>query len=284
MSRRHKVMWILKYACLVPVLPFFLGCQEDVTMPNQADFAVPGIGRQELMELSKKKVFFGHQSVGYNIVSGFEDLKQHDDRLGGIHLVRMDHPDAVTAPGIYHASIGANGFPLKKIEAFREWLEAGRRGAQFDIAFFKFCYVDFNRISDPKEIMRAYVEAIERLKAEFPNLDLIHVTVPLQVHRRGIRSFVRNIVRGDLDNVKRDEYNRLLLEKFGEAGSVYDLARVESTRPDGQRSGFNHGGRFYPSLFKGYTTDGGHLNSRGKLAAARELLAVLCRFRSGTVN
>jgi len=45
---------------------------------------------------------------------------------------------------------------------------------------------------------------------------------------------------------------------------VFDLARVEATAPDGRLTTFSHNGQSYPSLYPGYTDDGGHLNTVGQ--------------------
>jgi lysophospholipase L1-like esterase len=56
---------------------------------------------------------------------------------------------------------------------------------------------------------------------------------------------------------------------------MFDLARVESVRPDGTPERFGMGGRQYEQLAAALTSDGGHLNQAGSVAAARELVHVL---------
>jgi hypothetical protein len=87
----------------------------------------------------------------------------------------------------------------------------------------------------------------------------------------------------DVANIKRNEFNRLIVNKYEGRESIYDLAKIESTLADGSRASFKSGGRVFFSLAKEYTDDGGHLNDIGKFRAAKELLNVLCNI-SGRVG
>ncbi len=71
------------------------------------------------------------------------------------------------------------------------------------------------------------------------------------------------------DNVRREQYNKLVRAKYGDTGRLFDLARVESTDPDGNRLGW---------LYSGYLSDAdGHLNAQGSRVAARKMLRVIAR-------
>ncbi|MCK5076580.1 MAG: hypothetical protein KAR38_09400, partial [Calditrichia bacterium] len=70
------------------------------------------------------------------------------------------------------------------------------------------------------------------------------------------------------------EYNELLKETFKDE-PVFNLAKVESTYPDGSRESFTQNGKTYYSLIRNYTYDGGHLNELGRQIAAKELMKVL---------
>jgi hypothetical protein len=224
--------------------------------------------------LKNKKIFFGHASVGYNILTGIEDIQRNSNRFNKIHIREFKNPDDLNEPGIYHANNGRNGFPKSKIDAFKNLLEKGL-GNKLDIAFFKFCYVDLNKESDIQEIFDYYVDTIGVLKKEFPKLKIVHVTVPLYAHAWGMKGFIKNIIKGDIPNVKRNQFNELLRDRYKDIDPVYDLARIESTCPDGSRSSFKFKSETYYSLAKQYTYDGGHLNETGKYYAAKELLRVL---------
>jgi len=56
---------------------------------------------------------------------------------------------------------------------------------------------------------------------------------------------------------------------------IFDLARVESIDPEGKTVTVEWKGIAVPVMAPAYTNDGGHLNSEGRLRAARELISVL---------
>ena len=78
-----------------------------------------------------------------------------------------------------------------------------------------------------------------------------------------------------VDNSKRYEFNELLRKEYERKAPVFDLARIESTFPDGRRSLFSKGGTTYYSLVSDYTHDGGHLNEFGRKIVAEQLLILL---------
>jgi hypothetical protein len=110
----------------------------------------------------------------------------------------------------------------------------------------------------------------------------VHVTVPLTTEP-GLKEAAKNFVKrflgrprsSRLDNVRRARYNELLREAYAGREPLFDLARLESTRPDGTRQLFREDGRDYEALVPAYTDDGGHLNASGRQMAARALLEFL---------
>jgi hypothetical protein len=238
---------------------------------------VDKISDEMLDRLAGKRILFGHKSVGYNILEGVEEIKGKDPRFKRLAVVEIKPGDPVTfeKPGIYHQQNGKNGFPKEKCDGFKWLLTENGVGGKVDIAFFKFCYVDFTPESNVAEIFNYYVETIESLKKAFPKLTIAHVTVPLVAHRWGFRSIIRNLTEGDPANVKRNEFNRMLIAKYGGRDVIYDLAAIESTYPDGKRESFKEGGKEYSSLIRDYTGDGGHLNAQGRYFAATEFVKVL---------
>jgi hypothetical protein len=90
-----------------------------------------------------------------------------------------------------------------------------------------------------------------------------------------MKGFIKNIIRGDVSNVKRNEYNKMIINKYQGVDPIYDLAAIESRLPDGKRTLFKYKGQIYASLATEYTYDGGHLNKTGRYLAAKELLKIL---------
>ncbi len=266
------------FAGLLAILPvlFMGGCSQGDSLLNTARES-DDINAEMLERLLNKRIYFGHKSVGYNILQGIQEIKDKDARFQRLAVVEMEPENraAFDLPGIYHQQNGKNGFPKGKCDAFKHFLMENENGSHLDIAFFKFCYVDFAPDTNVPEIFGYYVETMESIKKSFPNLTLVHFTVPLMAHRWGGRSIIRNFTKGDQANVIRNEFNRMLIDKYGDRETIYDLAALESTYPDGKRESFKENGREYYSLIRDYTHDGGHLNATGRYYAARQLLAIL---------
>lgn len=223
------------------------------------------------------RIYFGHHSVGNNILLGLSELT--GDSSGWalrFHRISADAPlsdGALLADGI----IGENTKPGTKCDAFARELERfGEAGP--DIAIMKFCFIDFGQGMKAEEIFARYRATIDSLKTIHPKTVFIHVTAPLTARRTGVKEFIKTLLgRGDrfeADNIERSRFNHLLREHYrGQA--LYDLARVESTHPDGSPERFVFEGAEYEALAPEYTDDGGHLNRAGRASAARELIRVL---------
>src|SRR4051794_18630217 len=108
----------------------------------------PGL-KADLAQASGLRVFFGHQSVGANLVEGLEDLRAFagDTALRLIHDP-VDRPAASLPPAFFaEAKLGKNGDPAGKLEAFRSVVDAGLPGG-LDVALIKICYVDLARVNE----------------------------------------------------------------------------------------------------------------------------------------
>jgi lysophospholipase L1-like esterase len=173
---------------------------------------------------------------------------------------------------------------LSKIRDFQTILDGGV-GEKVDVAFFKFCFVDVKRGTDVEALFDAYRSQMESLKAKYPHLQFIHVTVPLMTCSETLRNRVKRTVNSWLgrideraeDNLARARYNQLLLKEYAGREPIYDLAQIESQRPDGTRSACTYRGEEVFSLAREFSSDGGHLNEQGQDRAAKSLLVLLAR-------
>lgn len=226
---------------------------------------------RDLEALRGARILFGHQSVGRNILDGVKSLA---DR----HAVALRLEEAAPGPrrpGIENIRVGRNTDPASKCSDFLRYLE--QAGDGYDIVIMKFCYVDLDDGTDVAALFKAYTEYADRAKALSPSAVLVHATVPLLTGGTGWKVAVKRLLGRDpsgIANMRRNEFNALLLEKY--AGEpVFDIARAESTLPDGGRASFRHGGRTFYTMAPEYTYDGGHLNDEGKSRLASEFARVL---------
>ena len=79
------------------------------------------------------------------------------------------------------------------------------------------------------------------------------------------------------DNSKRYEFNELMRKEYGGKDYFFDLAKIESTFPDGRRLLFKEDGKTYYSLVPDYTDDGFHLNRKGSRILAEQFLILLAK-------
>ena len=231
---------------------------------------------QQIASIESKKVFFGHQSVGANIIQGLRDLMVRDPRLK-LKIVTSADPESVPGPAVVESSIGQNGNPRSKDEAFAAILDKGL-GRQGGIAMYKYCYVDIDASTNVQQMFENYREEIEALRVKYPLLKIVHITVPLTTVEPATRAWVKTLLgratERDAD-AKRNEFNRRLRQTYAGRDPIFDLAEGESTSPDGSRSYFIRDNERVFTLASEYTTDGGHLNEAGRLAMAERLLFLL---------
>ena len=225
--------------------------------------------------LSQKKIYFGHQSVGQNIIDGIKDVMGHNSAIR-LDIRETSNPSDLNSPLFAHSPIGRNTDPKSKIDHFREILEGGV-GKVADIAMFKFCFVDIDRKTDIESLLRYYENTITNLEVKYPSLRIITFTVPLTNMPKGFKPLIKKML-GMMppfkdENIKRNIFNQELRDRFEK--SVFDLADVESALPGGKRAIYKVGNETYNLLNPVYTDDGGHLNRIGKQIVAVDLLLFL---------
>jgi hypothetical protein len=219
---------------------------------------------KDLAALAGARVYFNHQSVGFNILRGVS-------RLGKVPVTEaaLATPETLTKKGIVHTTLGANTEPVTKIDGFRQALLAMPEPP--DVALMKFCYVDFDERTDAAALFARYKQTIDELKAKLPKTRFIHVTVPLLVGKPKWKRLMKGVLGRSDDsytNSKREAFSELVRRAYPES-RVLDLARVESTRPDGSREAFELDGKTVPALVASYSDDGAHLGPVGQDVAAK---------------
>jgi hypothetical protein len=244
------------------------------TAAGAADAAL----RADLERVARERIYFGHQSVGANLLEGVEALAAQAGVP--VRLVRVGRAGELPPATFGHTLVEENGKPLKKLESFRTALG----DAQVDVALLKFCYVDIDADSDAKALFARYRDTINDLRRTHPHTVFVHVTLPLTTVQTGWKALAKRLLGrapyGTVENVRREQYNRLLREAYAGREPLFDLARVESTGPDGTPVRVQWDGVVAPALYPAYTEDGGHLNAQGRQRAARELIAVLAAARA----
>ncbi len=212
----------------------------------------PRTTAEQLVALKAHGIYFGHQSVGANIMLGLDELLAavpEADRLGRGSL-------ADAGPGVWADDyVESNGDPLGKLADFRS--QMGSLCGSVDIAFMKFCCADAGYLdtNGARPLYDAYRSTMSAIQTACPGARLVHVTMPIT----------------NSDNQLIESFNALLRAGYGSA--VFDLAREESTRPDGTRC---LDGQGVPIICAEYTIDGSHPDSTvGRQRMAAKLIAFL---------
>lgn len=239
----------------------------NITDGNKIDAA-------QIKKLASKKIYFGHQSVGYNIIDSLKALTPDDS---GLNIIESSDPKDFSKPVFAHSKNGENCEPGTKIAAFVQKMDSGL-GNKADIAFFKFCYVDVTAATDVNKLFNEYKTAMDRLIKKYPGTMFLHVTVPVTSEdeslKNRIKSFIKTLIGREtgyeMDNIRRMELNTLLKKEYG--ARVFNLAEIESATISGKILLSDKGGKPHNFLQKEYTYDGGHLNKIGGEIMALQLI------------
>lgn len=228
-------------------------------------------------KLSKKTLYFGHQSVGYNILDGVQDIMKQYPQIK-LKIVESNDADAMAPGTLAHSTVGQNTKPKTKIDDFVRHIDGGI-GKTADAVALKFCYVDIMADAQPEALFSDYEKEMEKIRSAYPGLTIIHFTAPLTTLQSGPKAWVKKIIGrpiyGVRENINRHTYNELLRAKYKGKVPTLDIALIESTNLDGTRSTFDVDGKTYYSLVPEYTTDGGHLNEVGRKKVAEQLILLL---------
>jgi lysophospholipase L1-like esterase len=231
--------------------------------------------RADLEVVARRSIFFGHQSVGANILDGVRDLAAREGVP--LEVVEIKGGTAPSGPVFGHAFVPENGNPSLKLKSFARALAT--LAAPPEIAFLKFCYVDIDRDTDVTALFEEYRSTLRELRARYPRTTFVHFTVPLTTVQGGWKAAIKSLIGrapyGYRENGRREELNALLRAEYGPREPFFDIARIESTGPDGAAQAAEYKGRSVPVLAAAYTTDGGHLNGAGRRRVAAALLGLL---------
>ena len=232
--------------------------------------------RANLEAMTRARIFFAHQSVGRNILEGLMRLAQ-DHAVDALSVVELSPGNPTPERTLAHASVGRNTDPVSKLTDFSKQLRAQAQNPP-DIALMKFCYVDFDPGSDAEALFRDYSQTLRALGEEFPGVRFLHMSVPLTVRMLRLKDRVKLLLGKPLwvdeANAVRERFNERLRESHPEQ-EIVDIARIESTFPDGARCIETVHGVPVPSMVHSYSDDGGHLNALGQRLLATEFARVV---------
>jgi hypothetical protein len=226
-------------------------------------------------KVSEMKILFGHQSVGFNIIDGINDIIAENSNIK-LNIVETRNVSQYSKGVFAHFRVGENLKPKLKIEDFKNSVLSDEN-KDLDIAFLKLCYVDIDGKTDAASLFEMYQATVEELKKQ---VKIIHFTGPLTTSQITWKTKIKAILgKEDIwefaDNITRNEYNEILLNRYQATDPIVNIAEIESTYDNGKRESFNAKGKIHYALIKEYTYDKGHLNEIGRKKVAQALLLSL---------
>ncbi|MBI2892535.1 MAG: hypothetical protein HYY06_03220, partial [Deltaproteobacteria bacterium] len=200
-----------------------------------------------------RRLFWGHQSVGENLIQGSSALGYSWGEAS-----RASDYDEGTTWG--HGSIGENGDPEGKIRAFVSLMDDAGLADAVDAASFKFCWIDFEQGTNVAALLDDALAAVAGVEARHPDLRILLVTPPLTTDEPAL-------------NAMRWDYGRRMLDRASDDHVVFDLAAVISTDSRGQACTSGGARR----LCDEWASDNGHLTEAGSERAAKAFLYAFSR-------
>jgi hypothetical protein len=246
----------------------------DATAAYSSTPTFEQITTEQWSRLASAKIFFAHQSVGGNLLEGVQDVLRERADIP-LRVMEISDPSEMTAPGLYHANVGKNGEPATKLQAFAHMVEGA---GDSDVALLKYCYADFRHGTDATQLFDEYRRKVEQIRAQRPDLAIVHVTVPLVTDAgtlRHIAAVVRRKPPAREVNLIRHQFNELLRATYAGKEPLFDLARLEATDAAGNAVRVRYKGQSVPVLAAAWTFDGGHLNEVARRRMAQAFLASL---------
>ncbi len=235
----------------------------------------------QLRAVADTRVFFGHQSVGSNLLGGLAALTAETDENG---LQVLETRDAVAGGGfLAHAHVGVNGDPQSKFDDFAAVID-GALGESLDVALLKLCYTDVTAGTDVEAVFSVYEDLLADLQERHPDITFLYATVPVTTDR-GLRATISSWLdpddaMGPTDNIARHRFNELVRERFAGSGRLFDIAAVEAAMSQAPTRRLAPGGEYYV-LHPAFSSDPGHLNEAGSRAVAAEFVRLVAEHTAG---
>lgn len=278
-GQQTTAMTGITYFTVVTLLMATISCTSAPNSSSSGSGAgLRAITATQWNDLASRTLYFGHQSVGFNILDGVRSLQAENPQ---IRLQIVDGPQPPSGPGLVQFTIGQNDDPASKTAEFVRAVAGDKSAAP--VFMWKYCYVDVKRETDIAAMFERYRSGVDELRRTHPNATIVHVTMPLTLAEASWDYYARKLMgrytHRDL-NRKRNLYNNLLKKEYEGKDPIFDLAAAESTHADGSREFFRYGGKPVYQLAPEWAADQGHLNAAGSRHVAEQFLLTLATLAS----
>ena len=150
------------------LLTLFLACNGGKMPEQTTQFPrIKDVSSEKLENFSQKKIYFGHQSVGFNIIDGIKDVMKDHTQIK-LNIVETANESDFKVGLFAHSRVGKNVNPKSKTDEFVEFINKGI-GGKADAAALKFCYVDIRADTNTKNVFIDYSDSISQLIKKYPD-------------------------------------------------------------------------------------------------------------------
>lgn len=196
--------------------------------------------KADKMKIAKRRVYFEHASVGYNLLEGLRAV------VPSLAVATAGNPAEARKWLGSHVGLAENprGNPgcWEKVKIFAG---SGNMPAG-TLSMMKFCYIDDD--GNVGGLFNSYRDAMERLERANPGVCYVWWTMPVMTS----------------DNQRRFEFNKLVRGYCqSHRKPLFDIASIEADNSGNQD--------------KRYSEDGGHLNQAGQRRVAKAFAVMLAR-------
>ena len=198
---------MFRYIISISISLIFIVCHREETI---GEFTLKANFDKNLEKIASKRIYFGHQSVGNNIIMGLQEILPNKP-LKYLNIIESVG-DAPESRGFFlHIPIGENTRPKLKCDDFIKQLSP-ELVKKLDYAMFKFCYIDINRKTDVLALFEYYRKTITQVRDRYPELNIIHITSPVRNSPDDLQTKIKELIgkfigkqnNSKLDNVKRN--------------------------------------------------------------------------------
>jgi hypothetical protein len=268
MENKRKIIYV--------IVPFLIALTIILFHQNNLSKNMDPEINKKIKAIGQKNIYFGHRSVGENIISGLNNIIS-ENAQNELKIEELKNNSKFEGSYFVHSNIGHNGDPQSKFDEFTRIVN-NLASMKLDIAMMKLCFVDITNNTNITDVFKSYVAMIDSIQNKYPGLTIIHFSVPLK-SKPSLINNIKGLIKGPKnydpqDNLARNKYNEFLYSKYSRE-DIFDLAEIESTYPHGKRESYIIDGKLCYFLIKDYTDDGGHLNDLGKQIVAEKLIIKL---------
>lgn len=284
-GRRRGWLAAAAAAVAVGLVAAYMLVRPETTVVRDASYSTGVASQAQLADVAKLRIFFGHQSVGQNIIEAIPNIYAAQD-VPGPTIVQSSAPIEMSGGYLQHAFVGTNGDPLSKISDFDRIMRSGIAG-RVEVAAMKFCYIDFNEDTDVDQVFSHYQDTIERLSGDYPNVTFMYITVPLTTERSLVTRTKARLGLSDFnppaDNVVRERFNQKVRAEYSGTGRLFDIAAAQSSS-GGIRTLRIYDGADYYSMESALASDLGHLNQTGATVIGSAFLEAIAQAHASNTH